>query len=241
MWCVIPVAGRSSRLRDLTEGKPKALLRIEGRSILLRLLEQLPPAITDVCLIVPEDSEAIRSEVGREQHGIRVHYAVQPRPTGVADAISQAREHVQGSFLVVMGDVFYGEALTPYLAAWKESGADGAVLVEPTSEDQDRIGLVRVEAGEVVGIEKAHFDGQTALRVCGMAVLPYRAIELPGEVLLGDTGESELEGVITRLIQEGAKFTAVAFKGWRRNINTPDDVLQVEKHLEKARQLVRSR
>ena len=241
MWCVIPVAGRSSRLRELTEGKPKSLLRIKGRSILLRLLEQLPPAITDVCLIVPEDGEAIRSEVGREQHGIRVHYAVQPRPTGVADAIAKAREHVQGSFLVVMGDVFYGDALAPYLAAWEESGAYGAVLVEPASDNQDRMGLVRVEAGKVVGIEKAHFDGQAEFRVCGMAVLPYRAVELSGEVSPGDTGEAELEGVITRLIQEGAEFTAVTFNGWRRNINTPDDVLQVEKHLEKARQLVRSR
>ncbi len=231
MWCVIPVAGEASRLRGMTKGRPKSLLKVHGRSILDRLIERLPPGVSDICLIVSTEGEAIRSEVGDELHGRAVHYAIQPEPVGVADAIGRARDQVRGPFLVVMGDVFYGEPLAPYLGVWERSGADGAVLVEPLSPADGTMGLVWLEEGRVVGIRKGRYDDRADARVCGMCVLPHAAIELCGRVARAETGESELEDVIAMMLESGAQFAAVPFHGWRRNINTQDEVFQVEDYL----------
>ncbi len=232
MWCVIPAAGRGSRLEPLVRGEPKALLDIEGRSILDRLLERLAPTVTDVCVVVGESGAAIQEQIGSVRHGIRIHYAVQPQPLGVAEAVCRSRTIVSGSFLVVMGDVYYEERLAPYIERWRLSNAAGAVLVEPVVDsDRGSMGLVRVAADRVVEIEKAAFTGQTRYRACGLMILPDAAFAVCRELRPGSTDELELEDVVARLIRDGFDFLPIRYQGWRRNINSLEDLRLVETRL----------
>lgn len=242
MWSVIPVAGRASRLAHVARGRPKALLEVGDRSILDWLLCRLAAAVTDVCLVVDDLESKIPRTMGRERHGVQLHYALQPAPLGVGDAVLRAASHVTGPFVVVMGDVFYDRPLDSYVRAWRRSGADGAVLVEALCERPAHpVGLAEVQGGFVSAIEKAAFTGQARYGVCGMAILPEVVFEAAGTLRPAPRGEVELEDIIGWLIREReARFLALPYHGWRRNINTPVDLALVRaKHASQAKPKIR--
>lgn len=234
MWAVVPVAGRATRLSSRTSGQPKALFKVESRPLLDRVLESLADAVSDACLVVDRLDGPIARTFGRVRWGIRLHYALQPAPLGVGDAVLRARDHATGPFVVVMGDVYYSESLGPYVEAWRSSAAEGAVLTEKIREEApDPVGIVQLEGPFVSFIEKTHAD-PSALRLCGMAVLPEAAFDAVDDLSVRPGKELELEEIISWLIRErNARFLALSYGGWRRNINTPEDMDLVRRRLAK--------
>ena len=241
MWAVVPVAGRATRLSSLTRGEPKALLEVEGQPLLDRVLESLADAVSDACLVVDRLDGPIARRFGRARWGIRLHYALQSAPLGVGEAVLRARDHVTEPFVVVMGDVYYSDSLGRYVEAWRSSGAEGAVLTEKVADEApDPVGIVHLEGPFVRSLEKTRAD-PLALRVCGMAVLPEAAFDSAVDLPEGPGKELELEEIISWLIRErDARFLALPYRGWRRNINTPGDMALVRRWLAEANPLRRS-
>jgi dTDP-glucose pyrophosphorylase len=150
----------------------------------------------------------------------------------VADAVGRASNFVRGSFLVVMGDCYYEQALTDLVERWLGTDATGAVLVEPAdSAGGQAMGLVRLSGGRIAQICKAPWTGDHDWRVCGAYLFPESYFVAAADTPPADSGEFELEDVVTRLVADGATFTAVPYGGWRRNINTPDDLAAVERRI----------
>lgn len=236
MQAVVPVAGEGSRLRPLTDDRPKALVEAGGRPILDWVLHAIAPPVTDVCLVVhPDHRDALGRRYGEEWNGIRIVWALQRDRRGVAHAVSRARPHVSGPFAVVMGDAFYSEPLGPCLDRWAASTADGAVVVERVSDPpEDPIGLVEVEGGEVVAVEKAPWQGRTPFRIAGVFCFPESAFDVIEGLEPSSTGELELEAAVTRLLRLGKSFAAVEYEGWRRNVNTAEDLRSVEARIRDA-------
>lgn len=232
-WAVIPAAGRGTRLRGHTEEAPKALVPVGGRPLVAWVLDRVAGLADGVCLVVPEGDDAVPARLGAEWDGTPLRWARQPEPRGVADAVLRARPHVRGPLLVVMGDVVYGDPLAPHLRRWRRGGADGAVLVEPASTaGSDPVGRVRLEGDRVVDLRKAPPSEDGRHRLAGAAVLPPRALEAgPHLSPSAETGELELEAMISWLLGEGHRFRALRYDGWRRNVNTPADVEAVERRL----------
>ena len=237
MWSVIPAAGRATRLADSAEQRRKALLEVGGRPILDWLLDCLRDAVSDACLVVDRLDGSISRTFGTKRHGIRLHYALQPEPLGVGEAVFRAAGLFGGPFAVVMGDVYYDQPLHGYIDAWRRSGADGAVLTEPLrSRPTDPIGLVRVTDGFVDSVAKGTGATEADQQLCGMAILPESAFAA-ADVLRGSTSsEIELESIVAWLIEErGARFVSIPYGGWRRNINMVEDLefvrAKVEAHL----------
>ncbi len=94
---VIPAAGRGSRMVVVAEGRPKELLAIGGRSLLEHALADLAASgIDEALLIVSPHKPEIAATLGNECAGVRLRYAVQPEPRGLADALALAEPFVNG-------------------------------------------------------------------------------------------------------------------------------------------------
>jgi glucose-1-phosphate thymidylyltransferase len=232
MWCVIPVAGRATRLAGPIAGQSEALLDIEGAPLLAHLLDRLGPPITDVCLVVGEGSEDIRRTFGRRWANGRIVYVVQAEPLGVAHAVGQARSVVTGPFLVLMGDSYFERPLVPAVEEWQASGADGAILVEPAGDQAGQpMGLVEASAGVVTRILKAPYAGQTDQRVSGAMILPPSFFDALDGIPPAAGGEYELEDAVAELMRRGVGFAPIEYRGWRRNVNTPGDLEVVRRRV----------
>ena len=235
MWCVIPAAGRATRLGPRPNEHPKTLMNVGGRPIIDRLLKRLAPVVTDACLVISDLDGPIPAIIGNRRYGVDIHYAEQPQPRGVADAVFNAEGLVAGPFIVAMGDCYYEDPLAPYIDIWNRSNLAGAVLTEPLKErPRDSVGLVWTSDDRVVGIEKALYEGQATRRVSGLVVLPETAFQIGRAISRAQAGELEIEDVIAQLIRFGADFLAIPYRGWRCNINTPEDVARVEQRLATA-------
>ena len=227
VWAVIPVAGRASRMAPIHRGGPKALLRIGTGTILDRLVAHLEGSVTDICLVVDKTDGLIPRTLGSMCRGIRLHYVLQPEPLGVGDAVLRSVGRVSGTFVTVMGDVFYDRNLDDHVNAWRRSGAEGAVLVEPIERPpREPIGLVETNEGFVTSLEKGREDWKHRLGLAGLAILPETAFEAAGEIRPASSGEIELESVIEWLMtRREMRFVALPYEGWRRNINTEADLV----------------
>lgn len=230
MWCVIPAAGRATRMGAAAD-RPKALLEIGGRLLIDHLLDRLPPVVDDVCLVVGEQGPSAR-DLGSTRRGRRIHYVVQSRPTGVADAAMRARDLISGRSLVVMGDVYYEDSLAPHVEGLRTSGGSGGILVEKaTADSADPVGLVTLAGDRVIETRKARCTDPDGYRICGLFLLPEAAWDIGRRIHPRATEEFELEQLVQTLIDQGYEFRAVEYEGWRRNINTPRDLRLVELRL----------
>lgn len=82
---VILAAGKGTRMGCLAEGRAKAMINFKGRPMITHVLHALEGVVDDAVIVVGHRQEDVR-ELGKEYHGIRLHYAVQPEPIGTTDA-----------------------------------------------------------------------------------------------------------------------------------------------------------
>lgn len=107
MQAVILCAGKGTRMGDLTQEIPKPLLTIHGKSLLEYKLRSLPDVINEIILIIGYKGEKIRETLGNSFRGIPITYIEDKTLTGTAHALWNAKEILQGRFLVMMGDDIY--------------------------------------------------------------------------------------------------------------------------------------
>src|SRR5262249_41564829 len=80
MTAIILAAGVGKRLLAVSNGRPKCLVEIGGRSLLARLLESLVAAgVRDVVVVTGFGDEAVRGAIGDGPAGARLRYAFNPR------------------------------------------------------------------------------------------------------------------------------------------------------------------
>ena len=195
-------------------------------------LDRLAAPFTDVCIVSAPDGVELIRRLGDRHGELSLHYVVQPEAAGVADAVGWASGLVRGLFLVLMGDCYYDNDVSDFERLWRVGDEHGAVLVEPAAHSGGQpMGLVRVRDRRVTEIFKAPWAGETEWRVCGAYLFPESFFPALAATPAAASGEYELEDVVTRLMESGITFGAIPYHGWRRNINTADDLAAVELRL----------
>ncbi len=106
MKAVILAGGKGTRMGNLTKDIPKPLLKIGDKTLLEYKLDILPDNCTEVIMIIGYLGEKIQKYFGKEYKGKKITY-VHTEPLGTGHALWQAREHLDGPFIVMCGDDLY--------------------------------------------------------------------------------------------------------------------------------------
>lgn len=110
MQAVILAAGRGERLRPGTDKTPKPLLKVAGKSILEHNLDQFPPQVKEVIIVVNYLKEQIKNYFGKEFNGKKISYVEQKERLGTAHALRVCKEYLKDEkFIVMNGDDFYSQ------------------------------------------------------------------------------------------------------------------------------------
>jgi len=235
MKAVVLAAGEGTRLRPLTEDKPKGMVEVDGRPILTHCFETLAElGATEFVVVVGYEREQIREHYGDAFRDVPITYTHQREQNGLAHALLTAREHVDDDFMLMLGDNVFEANLEDVVRRHSEERADAAFLVEEVPwEEASRYGVCNTNKyGEIVEVVEKPDDPPSNLVMTGFytftpAIFPACELVQPS-----NRGEYELSEAVDLLIQSGRTIDAIRLDGWRIDVGYPEDREEAEKRLQ---------
>jgi len=233
MEAILLAAGRGTRLRPLTENRPKALVEVGDRTLLGDSMDQLVSIGVDrFVVVVGYEGQQIRDRFGDEHRGRPIEYAVQDDQAGVADALRAAEPAVQDDrFLVALADNVFRANLGAVVET-VDAGADGAVLVESVPRDEaGRYGVCETDAaGRVERIVEKPDEPPSTLVAAGLYAFTDEVFDACRAIDPSDRGEYEISDAITHYARDHDVAT-VPLAGWRVDVGYPVDRAEAERRL----------
>jgi len=235
MQAVVLAAGEGTRLRPLTEDKPKGMVEVTGKPILTHCFEQLVELGAEkLVVIVGYKKQNIISHFGDEFEGVPITYAHQREQNGLAHALLKAEEHVDEDFMLMLGDNIFQANLEDVVGRQQEDRADAAFLVEEVPwEEASRYGVCNTnDYGEIQEVVEKPDDPPSNLVMTGFYTFSPAIFHACKLVQPSDRGEYELSDAIDLLIQSGRTIDAIPMEGWRIDVGYPEDRDEAEERLQ---------
>lgn len=145
MQAVILAGGLGTRLRPLTYTRPKALVPLLNRPMVLHLLDGLPPAVDRVLLAANYRVDALRAYFAEREDDPPVQVVEEAEPLGTGGALKNLEARLDDTFLTYNGDVISSLNSESLLAAHRARGGLGTLALWEV-EDPTPFGVVDLDA-----------------------------------------------------------------------------------------------
>ena len=206
---IILAGGSGTRLYPITQGISKQLLPIYDKPMIYYPLSVLMLAgIQDILIITTsEDNNSFKRLLkDGNQWGIKIQYAIQEKPEGIAQAFLIGEKFLDGeTACLILGDnIFHGAGLTYMLLDAKFNAIDeNATVFGYRVNDPERYGVAEIdEMGYCISIEEKPKKPKSNYAVTGLYFYPSDVVEKAKQIKPSDRGELEITTLNQMYIKE---------------------------------------
>ena len=223
MKAIVMAGGEGTRLRPLTEGRPKPMVELLGRPVLERTVELLKAnGVRDICFTLRYLPGQIRDWFGDgEKFGVRITHRVESEPLGTAGGVRACRDFIgDEEALILSGDAVCNFDLRLLLEFYQKRKAEAVIALFEHAEPT-RFGLVIAEPdGRVTAFsEKPSWDRViTGMVNTGIYILSPEVVEMIPEGKPYDFGKE----LFPRLLREGRRLYATPARSYWCDIGSPE-------------------
>jgi len=235
---ILLAGGRGTRLLPATLAVSKQLLPVNDKPLIYFPLSVLMLAgIRDILLITtPEDLPQIRRLLGDGSRlGLRLDYAEQAEPNGIAEALVIGADHIGGDpVALILGDnVFHGYSFQERLRQECDA-VDGCVLFGYPVRDPHRYGIAETDAGgRLLSIEEKPRTPRANRAIVGLYLYDPDVVDIVKNIAPSARGELEITDVNRAYLERGRARVVDLGRGFAwLDAGTPESLLQASQYVQ---------
>jgi dTDP-glucose pyrophosphorylase len=231
---VILAAGKGTRMRPFSEHWPKPILPVLNKPLMAYQLEMMAGmGIRRVVVVIGHlGHEVVRALGDGSDYGVEIHYVEQDEMLGIAHAVSRLEAHVDRSFFLFLGDIFFVTENLDEMRSRFEQGNLGGVLAckrEPDLEAMKRnFAVIAGDDGVVSRVVEKPRHPRTDLKGCGIYLFDqsfFDAVRRTPRTALRN--EYEITDSIQIFLDDGYAVEAAEVVKADMNVSYPKDLLEL--------------
>lgn len=228
---LILCAGKGLGLKPLTLNRPKPAVLLANKPMVCYCIQKLLDAnISHIGIVISSNGDQIKAVVESEFPALHPVFITQQKPTGIAAAVSEAREFISGEpFLLLLGDNIFAEDLSTLISKFEPT--TDAVIMVTYVDKPEKFGVVVFDGNKAAKVIEKPKTVLSNWAITGAYIFGPAIFTAIANIVPSKRGELEITDAVQWLISNGKNVITVKTAKWWLDTGSSENLLRANRYL----------